>query len=944
MADKYLIAPENGSQKLIQWEEGVGWSYFTQDRNASDSAISIDGSSLSDIWVGTNNNSLSGGAYLEHWDGNSWTTTEMTSPSGYTSNIVVSLASEDNDVYVALNVWASSTVGAILKLNNGNPTSYVTIIDNSDFYFGNKHLAPINDDLCYWSLGSTSSLAGGGNLFRWTSSGGVEQVGVGHGLPNAAAIGIAYASWEDVLYIYFSTGAVYRGTWSGGFSLDNLTDGPFSIISSSIFVSRIAASKSDNFIVASASGSSDEFWVRNSSDSWTNVGPTGVTSNRTNPVALNSDILCDGKLGNVPALSENGGTSWGLTPAFSAQYQVWGYVVPNSPPTITPVSPTDGEIQVSSDVIISLNIEDTDLNLDDDRITIIVEGNTAFENGAFVSPYNGIDSYFGTITGGYRIEIDKTSSYTSFQTVEIDVEAYDALDSLTTLSYSFTTEDTEVPIFVDEFPVNLSTGNSKDTIISISFYDTGADINNIDAYVNDIKVYFGSSFIVGYDGAGSQLLSTTVSGNDGYVLYIDKTTSYNSGETVEVRVDIYDAENNFATYSWEFEIEDYVNPVISNTFPTTLVDVNTDVSFDITDDFSGVDLNNTTVTIGGDTAYSGGFISPFTGTITSITNGYSIVISNPSLYDTATIYNVVVNTQDEYGNTATTNYNFTTRASISNTSLGQFEITLDVIFETDMTQDSNFSNPANYIFTNGAYARKVDILSSTQVRLWVENYYKNNNFDDIAVFRIYLNSDITTLSGDPVSDDAYVTVSPDVSTASFSHYNGLIRTYRDFYFTDADSERIYLSGTRGIDILQRQTATTYTKWAQIFDECGIDAMRVVNHPSVYVFNDTASPSLSNQNPAPNATGVSSAAHVFFSIIDTTAVEIPNVNVYVNGTHVFNGQSGWNSNWSGIIEILHKELYFEIWPRAGFSSGVVSIRVTAEDLSGNISSNTYQFTV
>lgn len=945
MAKKYFIVPDRSSSSILQWDEDVGWSFFTS-RSSTGTIYGIDGTSLDDIWVSTGTVYPAGSVQLDHWDGNSWSTSQIGTS---TDEATVSLAQEDGAVYISFGIWNGYGYGAIIRLDNRNPASYTIIIDENlpDRQLGYKILVPINNNLCYWSL---SYIGGGINLFRWTTSGGVEQAGIGSGLPSGEnAVGLTYAVWDEELYIFFQNGDVYRGTWSGGFTLDNATDGPFPTAGSQALTS-ITSSKNDNFIVALGYDSGlgrSRLWVRNGPDNWTDFDPN--INNANNPVALNENIFLVGQnSANNIRYSLDGGSSWlsyNASGNFGKSGHYWGYVVPGNPPVITAVSPIDSQTEVSVNSTIVLDIQDLDdeYNIDDDTIKILVEGNIAFENNSFVSPYDGTNSSFTNLSDGYRIEIDKTTSFVTYSDITVYAEAYGLADEFTTLSYSFRTEDIIDPVFDTEFPTDSSTGNSKSSLISITFYDADSDITQIDAYVNGTHIYDGS-FTAPYNGPSSDLNTTTVDGYDGYQLVIDRTTDFSSGETVDVDIYLYDNEDNSSNFSWSFEIEDYVAPVVSNTSPTGgQIETNTTVSFDITDDFSGVNLSATTITIG-TVAYNGSFISPFTGTITPISNGYNFSITNSNMYDTSTTYTVDIAGEDNYGNAYSDSFNFTTLSALSNVSLGQFEITIDVVFDTDMTQDSNLVNSANYNFNNGAYARKVDILSSNSVRLWVENYYKNANFTGDASFKLTLNNDITTLAGNPVSSVSYITLTPTPSTASFSHYNGLIRTYRDMDFVDTDSERIYLSGTKGIDVLYKQTATNYIRWAQILDAYGVDAMRVANYPSDYVFTDTAAPTISNQSPAPNSTAATNT-HIIFSITDTTAPNVINTRIYVNGTLVFNGSEGWNANWSGNIEYKHKELEFDIYPRTPFTLGqTISVRVVSEDLLENISSITYSFSI
>jgi hypothetical protein len=270
--------------------------------------------------------------------------------------------------------------------------------------------------------------------------------------------------------------------------------------------------------------------------------------------------------------------------------------------------------------------------------------------------------------------------------------------------------------------------------------------------------------------------------------------------------------------------------------------------------------------------------------------------------------------------------------------VGPYEINVDLNFSNEMTYNSALINPANYQFDEGMYARLVDVIDGYNIRLWVEL------FGNESSFTLNIDSSVVDIFGMPITDS--VNITPFYSTATMGNYNTRVRTWRDGYLIQEDSQRIYLAGVKGIDVFRKQTAVVPARWAQIFDSYGIDAMFVANFPEDLVITDTVPPFLQNLNPSSGGSaGVDTS--IYFEIADAiTAVEITSVTVYVNGLTVFaGGFGGWSSGYSGNIIIGYKQLNLTLNPGSNFASGsTVSVRVVASDLLGNTMDDTYSFAI
>jgi hypothetical protein len=399
---------------------------------------------------------------------------------------------------------------------------------------------------------------------------------------------------------------------------------------------------------------------------------------------------------------------------------------------------------------------------------------------------------------------------------------------------------------------------------------------------------------------------------------------------------------------WSFGVIDYAPPFLRNETPTgTAAELDTLISVDVLDDYSGVDTSRLDAYIDGSLVFSGPatFVAPYNGPSSSISptivdgyDGYSLVFDNTGSFSYSTWHVVSVNAYDNYGNFGTGSFNFRTGVAASHT-IGPFEINIDLFFTGEMQQDDELIKPTNYQFDKGMYARLVDVIDGYNIRLWVELLGAETSFT------LTIDSDVTDSFGNSLISGP-LTVVPFFSTADLGNYNRKVRTWRESNLISADSERIYLAGTRGIDVFRKVNETYPVRWGQIFDSYGVDAMFVANFNSDLVITDTLAPFLTGQSPAPDGTGPTTSS-VAFTITDIgTAVEITSTTVYVDDILAFSGGiNGWSNGYSGTITVGYRELLFNITSETPFTLfDTVNVRVVATDLLGNTLDITYSFLV
>ena len=286
--------------RLFHYEENIGLGRFpvAMPGFSFSAPYNFSAISLDDIWV-TFNIRTGTTAHQADWDGAQWTSYTYFNTTGES---FISAAGRynpaligSNAVYVGMLHWLSPQA----DLAKFNGTTFVQIYTSWNTDKGIVPLA-ISDTECLfvgWNGGT------GVRFHRWTSGGGNVQYGSGGDLPNGFFRGITTDGTD--IFLLYSNGDVYRGTWSGSWVLDNSSDGPFSGMQ---YAGSLEVATDLSTIIC-ANGTN--FWVRNGPDDWTNIGPTAV-GNQGQP-ALVGDA--SGQIAAVGSENEtrytsNGGSTW----------------------------------------------------------------------------------------------------------------------------------------------------------------------------------------------------------------------------------------------------------------------------------------------------------------------------------------------------------------------------------------------------------------------------------------------------------------------------------------------------------------------------------------------------------------------------------------------------------------------------------------------------------
>ena len=392
--------------------------------------------------------------------------------------------------------------------------------------------------------------------------------------------------------------------------------------------------------------------------------------------------------------------------------------------------------------------------------------------------------------------------------------------------------------------------------------------------------------------------------------------------------------------------------VLQNAYPIdgyTGASGNTLIYGDILSDAAGIQPSTIDAYVNGVLAFQGPstFVAPYNGPQSSIVqvseggyDGYRLTLDNSQTFSARTDISVNYKAEDVDANTLDETFSFRTGTDIISLDVNLYEVTLDVTFGGPMNS-IGLTNPANYTFSNGMYARFAEIIDSSTVRLWVELFYGEETFT------LTTSSNILDSYGDRIPPSYNgVTLGPFQSEASFSNFNGKIRTSKSVNLISSDANFIYMASEKGIDVLRRNSLANASRWAQIFDEYGVNSMFVANYGEDLVITETTLPVFQNRIPAPGA-NVAATTSVAMTLYDEhSAIEPTSLVVYINNEIAFNGgQSGFINGYYGTIQLGYRTIAATISPPTDFTSGEsVWVRVVATDLLGNRLDSSYQFSI
>jgi hypothetical protein len=194
-----------------------------------------------------------------------------------------------------------------------------------------------------------------------------------------------------------------------------------------------------------------------------------------------------------------------------------------TPPYVTNRSPVPGATNVPVNTLITLELRDAGVGVDQSTITLIVDGSP-------VTP-----SISGT-SAAYTLSYNPPVDFNYDQTISVDVDASDLNgNAMATDSYSFTTgpaPDTTPPYATNRSPAPGATGVAVNTLITLQVRDAGVGVDQ-------------STITMTMDGSP---VTPSISGNTAaYTLSYNPTLNFNYNQMVSVEVDASDLNGNVMT-------------------------------------------------------------------------------------------------------------------------------------------------------------------------------------------------------------------------------------------------------------------------------------------------------------------------------------------------------------------------------------------------------------
>jgi len=335
-------------------------------------------------------------------------------------------------------------------------------------------------------------------------------------------------------------------------------------------------------------------------------------------------------------------------------------------PSIYNNAPTG--VDVSVGVYIQFWVVDDGSGVDLVNTIVTVNGTTVYDwDGSGLDPNAGFksgwenDSYITPLTAppatfpGFAFEIKKNVDLDEWTDHETIVATQDVAGNPAGLDWTFKTEDVTAPTIDNLAPTG--TGVPVDTPITFDVKDFMSGVNMATL---DVVIDGNDAVINGVAQLGYSLGTSDIPGGKSCTVGHPSLPGY---EDVDVSIYIEDNSGNDAIVPWTFTTEDIALPWVENNSPTgTGVLVNTNVSFDVLDLASGIDLATLVITIGGSLVYDwdgigpdpkAGFKSGWNGSgsdIVSITDGYHVVIDKTTDYVELTDFEVIIDVSDIAGN------------------------------------------------------------------------------------------------------------------------------------------------------------------------------------------------------------------------------------------------------------------------------------------------------
>lgn len=341
-------------------------------------------------------------------------------------------------------------------------------------------------------------------------------------------------------------------------------------------------------------------------------------------------------------------------------------------PAFVDLSPYAGETEVALNRNIEIGIIDG-YDVDIGRLDIYVDNNPAVLDGIVQPEYAGPSYGFSEITDGYKFTLDPVVDFDYNQQITVTIDGYDFSGNHEYFEYYFyTNADVDPPVISGRIPDagEIEVAINSDVEFTITDAVTGVDMTITTVHVDGIPALIDSVIQPGWNGSSSGI-ETVV---DGYRIVLDPVGAqeFMYNQLHSVAIDGYDNAFNHVSEVYTFAtIIDANEPLLSNFNPVTSaveVSITTDVSFDITDTISGVDMTRLMVYIDNELAVDRGIIQDqfldVNGGITTIADGYTVTLDALVNFGYFEIHSITIDGYDYTDNHASYVYSFTTKDDV----------------------------------------------------------------------------------------------------------------------------------------------------------------------------------------------------------------------------------------------------------------------------------------
>jgi hypothetical protein len=234
-----------------------------------------------------------------------------------------------------------------------------------------------------------------------------------------------------------------------------------------------------------------------------------------------------------------------------------------TPPTISKLSPYNGQSGVEPDVLVYFETADN-VAVRRDSLAVRIDfpdGTTrlALTNGLFQPGFDGPrSSIVSNAWLGFDVRIDHSApfAFTNSYTVHATARDTSVNDNRVDASWTFAVRppDTTPPRVSATTPAADARDVPISTLISFVVEDNYAVLSNaISAALNGTTVFTNGAFAPGYAGPGSSLTPNALGG---WNVTIDPEKDFSYGETINLRIQMRDTSNNSTVHNITFSLQE----------------------------------------------------------------------------------------------------------------------------------------------------------------------------------------------------------------------------------------------------------------------------------------------------------------------------------------------------------------------------------------------------